>query len=321
LIHKFHILGIFLANLSGVIFTLNNCIIQWMKLDFSEIMLVRGSIQVLMFTLLLMANGYSVFPTIGENSTKIRLLVIFQGICGGLMVICSVSSVTFMPLGDAMVLIFTAPLSTMVLAAIFLRHTVRLYRIINALLLITGAILVIQPTFIFDHLPNLTPNYHDYYYYIGAAVALSSAIFDGFVNITISYCQEVQTLVLLWWAGIGAIICSFIGFAFDPNARMLSYEITEIPYSHWIAYVGITFQGMLGYFCMTKSLQMVDPTIVAFLRSIEIVFGYIFQVIIMEQIPTVVCLTGAGLTLISILAMSLQDVLLPYIPEKIRFLF
>ena len=82
-----------------------------------------------------------------------------------------------------------------------------------------------------------------------------------------------------------------------------------------------SFQGMLGYFCMTKSLQMIDPTIVAFLRSIEIVFGYIFQVTIMEQIPTVVCLTGAGLTLISVLAMSLQDVLLPCIPEKIRFLF
>ena len=78
---------------------------------------------------------------------------------------------------------------------------------------------------------------------------------------------------------------------------------------------------MLGYFCMTKSLQMVDPTIVAFLRSIEIVFGYIFQVTIMEQIPTLVCITGAGLTLISILAMSLQVVVLPYIPEKIRFLF
>ena len=78
---------------------------------------------------------------------------------------------------------------------------------------------------------------------------------------------------------------------------------------------------MLGYFCMTKSLQMVDPTIVAFLRSIEIVFGYVFQVTIMEQIPSVVCITGAGLTLISIFAMSLQDVVLPYIPEKIRFLF
>ena len=82
-----------------------------------------------------------------------------------------------------------------------------------------------------------------------------------------------------------------------------------------------SFQGTLGNFCMTKSLQMVDPTIVAFLRSIEIVFGYIFQVAIMEQIPTVVCITGAGLILISVLAMSLQDVLLPCIPERIRFLF
>ena len=53
LIHRFHIVGIFLAIISGIIFTLNNCIIQWLKLDFSEIMLVRGSIQVLIFTLLL----------------------------------------------------------------------------------------------------------------------------------------------------------------------------------------------------------------------------------------------------------------------------
>jgi drug/metabolite transporter (DMT)-like permease len=242
LIHRLHIVGIFLAILSGAIFTLNNCIIQWMKLDFSEIMLVRGSIQVLMFTLVLMANGYSVFPTIGENPTKTRLLVIFQGIGGGLMMICSVSCVTFMPLGDAMALLFTAPLSTMILAAIFLRHNVRLYRIVNAFLLITGAILVIQPTFIFDHFPNLTLDHHDYYYYIGAVVALSAALFDGFVNIAINYCQEVQSIVLLWWAGIGAIIFSFIGFAFDPNARMLSDEIIDIPYSHWIAYVGITLQ-------------------------------------------------------------------------------
>ena len=148
-----------------------------MKLDFSEIMLVRGSIQVLMFTLLLLAKGYSVLPTIGENVTKTKLLVIFQGIGSGLMVTCSVSSVTFMPLGDAMVLIFTAPLSTMILAAIFLRHTVKLYRILNALLLIPGAMLVIQPTFIFDHFPNPTLNNHDYNYYIGAVIALSAALF------------------------------------------------------------------------------------------------------------------------------------------------
>ena len=102
---------------------------------------------------------------------------------------------------------------------------------------------------------------------------------------------------------------------------MLSYEISQIPYTHWIAYVGIAIFGMLGYFCMTKALKMVDPTLVSFLRSLEIVFGFVFQVAVMQQIPTVLSLAGAGMVLVSIIAISLQDLLMVYIPEKIRFLF
>ena len=66
------------------------------------------------------------------------------------MVICAVSCVTFMPLGDAMTLLFTAPLSTMIAAAIFLGHRLRLYRIFNVILLVSGAVLVIRPPFIFE---------------------------------------------------------------------------------------------------------------------------------------------------------------------------
>ena len=52
----------------------------------------------------------------------------WTGLWGGLMVICAVSCVTFMPLGDAMTVLFTAPLSTMIVAAVFLGHRLRLYR-------------------------------------------------------------------------------------------------------------------------------------------------------------------------------------------------
>ena len=38
----------------------------------------------------------------------------------------------------------------MIIAAIFLKHRFRLYRIMNAILLISGAVLVIRPSFIFD---------------------------------------------------------------------------------------------------------------------------------------------------------------------------
>ena len=78
---------------------------------------------------------------------------------------------------------------------------------------------------------------------------------------------------------------------------------------------------MLGYFCKTKSLQMIDPTLVAFIRSLEIVFGFVCQVAILHQIPTVLSLVGAGFVLTSVLAISLQDILMEYIPERVRFIF
>lgn len=77
--YRLQILGIILANLSGVIFTVNNGLIQLMKLDFSEIMLVRGTVQIILMTIILVTNGYSILPKIEEKTLKVRLLTIIQG--------------------------------------------------------------------------------------------------------------------------------------------------------------------------------------------------------------------------------------------------
>ena len=345
ILYRYFILGCFLANFSGFIFTLNNCVIQTLKLDFSEVMLVRSLLQLILFSSIICYRGYSILPRIGSKPLLIQFCTAFQGIWGGLMIICGVSCVTFMPLGDAMTLLFTAPFSTIVLAAIFLKHRLRLFRMTACLLLGAGAVLVIRPQFIFGapdpeddyitqnfndsfvvlfrevHKDRNTINYHNKWYYIGAIIALSSAMCDGFLNITINYCQQVESFVLMWWAAIGGLIFSLIGFTFDTNARMLSPFIVNISYQEWLGYVGIAFSGIIGYFCMTKSLQMVDPTVVSFIRALEIVFGYFFQAFFMMQIPTVLSITGACLVLISVLCITLQDVIINAIPEKIRYIF
>ena len=59
----------------------------------------------------------------------------------------------------------------------------------------------------------------------------------------------------------------------------------------------------------------------AFNRALEIIFGYAFQIIVMKQMPTLLSITGAGLVLFSVLAISLQDTLIRYIPKKIKKLF
>merc|ERR1711997_108532 len=126
--HRLHVLGFILAKLSGIIFTVNNAIIQTMELDFSEVMFVRGTVQVFILTFLIISNGYSFLPYVWNDPIKVRFLTIFQGIFAGLAITCAVSCVRFMPLGDALTLLFTSPLTTMILAAIFLKHPFRLYR-------------------------------------------------------------------------------------------------------------------------------------------------------------------------------------------------
>ena len=72
--YRLQILGIILANLSGVIFTVNNGLIQLMNLDFSEIMLVRGTVQIILMTIILFINGYSILPIIEEKNLKVKLV-------------------------------------------------------------------------------------------------------------------------------------------------------------------------------------------------------------------------------------------------------
>ena len=79
--------------------------------------------------------------------------------------------------------------------------------------------------------------------------------------------------------------------------------------------------GMVSYLCMTKSLQMIDPTIVAFVRAMEIVFAYVAQIVIMHQLPNLLAIIGGSCVLFSLLAMVFYEKIMILIPEKIRFVF
>ena len=143
-------MGLSLAFVSGIIFSANSFLVQAYKLDFAETLLVRSIIQIIVIGALVQANGFSFWPTVGDHPNRIRALVIFQGVWGALMIICSFSCVLFLPLGDALTLIFSAPLSTMVMAAIFLGHSLRLYKITLGAVLLTGTVLVVRPPFLFN---------------------------------------------------------------------------------------------------------------------------------------------------------------------------
>ena len=134
--------------------------------------------------------------------------------------------------------------------------------------------------------------------------------------------RKISKLVYFFrWSGVGGLIVSLTTFSFDDHARMLGPEIVMIPYSDWLSYVLMAFAGICAYFCMTRALQLIDPTIVAFVRALEIVFAYFVQVVFMQQTVTFLSVIGASFVMFSIFAMALQTKIVRILPEKIKFLF
>ena len=73
----------------------------------------------------------------------------------------------------------------------------------------------------------------------------------------------------------------------------------------------VTALGILGYFLHTRALLLLHPTIVSALRTLEIVFAYIGQALLMGSIPDLLTLTGSFMVLISVLALALETTVFP----------
>ena len=191
-----YITGLILAFTSGLIFTVNNVVIQTMSLDFTETLLIRSMIQIVFIGLILLFKQETLWPSIGLHPNRLKALILLQGLLGGLMIICAFISVLFLPLGDAMTLMFSTPISTMILAAIFLGHRLRLFKLTFGMVLLSGTILVVRPPFLFK--AKDPDGDHDKLYFIGVVVALFASVAGGCVSIVLNFCQNVNSLVLLW---------------------------------------------------------------------------------------------------------------------------
>ena len=82
----------------------------------------------------------------------------FQGFCAGIVMILCFAAVTAIPIGDALTVVYSNPIFTMIFSAIFLGNRLRLYKITLGLVLSLGIVLVVKPPFLFPDIVNHTFN-------------------------------------------------------------------------------------------------------------------------------------------------------------------
>ena len=203
----------------------------------------------------------------------------------------------FLPLGDALTIIFTEPLFTVILSLIFLRVRIGVWKAALCLGLAAGMILCVQPPFIFSqrraaadddandtaawNISSLVfgdgnasaveaqpPAPFSGNYYFGVILAIGCAVCGSLCNITINRVgNDVSSTALVFYSGLGGVVVAIVGSLADRQMDRVVGAIESFSVDNWVILVAVSAVGIVGYLCYTASLKSVTPTSVSVLRS------------------------------------------------------
>jgi len=279
--------GMLLALISGILFTANNFVLVYAAVSPLDAVLVRGLVHSMVLGLYYRSSIWC---------EKVHL-VILQGVCAAVGLICALYSVTLAPVPDALTIMFTSPLSTLVLAAIFLGNRLTMMKGSSICILLLGVLCVCKPSFIFNQKGEET---NESAITIGLILAAVSSFLGGLTNVLSSYCKNAPSGALVFWIAVFALVLSAAGEQFLPGSYILTPRIVDLTVLQWAAIFGMTMSGLVAYLSLTKSLQLIDPTLVSSLRSLEIILAFGVQSLIDQALPDVYGISGALLVCLGI---------------------
>ena len=311
-------IGFVLALISGVLFTGNNFLVQYLEVNAAEMLIVRSITQSLVLGLIVASLDHRDISADEQSKHSIcviRLFVFFQAVFGAARLYMNFLCLSYMPLGDALTIIFTEPLFTIVLSLIFFRIGIGFFKIVLGLGLIGGMILCIQPPFIFPNNEEVKEGDKEELeegrgsaYYTGVALAAGCAFSGAVCNILIRECHgRVRTLSLVLHAGLAGIVVGLMGCAWDPDNSRLLLNIRTLSALDWLILIGISAVGMLAYVTMTAALKSITATTVSVLRALEIVLAYGCQIAFMGVVPNVMCIGGAALVMFCVIGIAVEE--------------
>ena len=85
----------------------------------------------------------------------------------------------------------------------------------------------------------------------------------------------------------GVALAVLFGVSVDVEDKIVTsaYAVTA---GEWLTLLILGGSGLVGFFALTRSLQLIPPTTVAVLRALEIVLAYVVQGIVFGEVSVAV---------------------------------
>uniref|UniRef100_A0A8C0GZ90 Solute carrier family 35 member G1 n=1 Tax=Chelonoidis abingdonii TaxID=106734 RepID=A0A8C0GZ90_CHEAB len=209
-----------------------------------------------------------------------RVFLFFRGFLGSGAMILLYYAFQVMPLADATVITFSSPVFTSLLAWIFLKEKYSLWDLLFTLFTITGVVLIARPPFLFgSSITGIEGNYTNHLKGTIAAVVSAVSTASTFVILR-KMGKSVSYFLSIWYyAVIGLIECIVALFVIDE---------WTLPYcgTDRLLLILIGLLGLGGQIFITKALQIEKAGPVAIMKTMDVVFAFILQILFLNHLPT-----------------------------------
>jgi len=326
-------LGTFLLIVTNILYIGNNYIVKLSKLSAGEVALVRGLIQIVVFGALIIikkrkfvsnnaeAETESLKPSQQTSNIKFLLILSF-GFLHSTASFSVVTAVLLMPIGDLIVLCFTAPVFSVILEALFLKHPLTIFSVFLCFLIVIGDVFVVQPDFIFNSITSssnetlaasVLPDHDNPSYFIGVGLSLYTALAISFANIIQVIVSRLPnkeenntTNYMMLTSGLWSILVSAALLPVVSN-RLITSPSTLSWVTGSMLLLSSTVTLMAFWLMVTAVSMTQNPTLITMLRSTEICLSLITEAVYWNQFPDPLSAVGSFIVMFSVTLMSVND--------------
>ncbi|CAG9861602.1 unnamed protein product [Phyllotreta striolata] len=307
-------LGLLLATLSSLFFSLCSVIVKWMTDVHPMALAAYRFLGVLLPAIpIVIYREEKVFPK-GK-----RIMLLLRSFTGTVSLMLSFYAFRHMPLADASVIVFSVPVFTGIFARMFLKEPCGLFNVFSVLLTLIGVVLITRPPLLFGNTVNPLGETGQKTEMWGAVAAFSATLFGANAYVLLRALKGIHFAVVMTNFGSFAfvqclLVTVLLGALCLPPCGLDRYLI-----------VALAVFSFLGQILLTLALQMEQAGPVAIARSSDIVFAFVWQVMFFNEVPNMFSVGGAVLVLSSVLLIALRKwvLALPYdadLRRKLHFL-
>lgn len=305
---KINMLGILLAALSSLFFSLSSLIVKLLNdVDPLELAAIRFVGVLLPAVPILIYKNQNPFPK-GQ-----RLMLLLRSFAGATALSLVFYAIRHMPLADASVIVFSVPVVVAIFARVFLKEPCGLFHYFTLFLTMLGVVMITRPPFLFGQSTK-------HYNFLGPLAALLSTIFAAIVYILLRALKNLHfSVIMVCFASYSIIQTSTMAYATGNlcwpkcgTERLLAVALGIFSFS--------------GQMLLTIAAQLEEAGLVAIARTVDVVFAFVWQIIFFNEIPNIFSIVGAVLVTSSVVLIGLRKWIMSMpstsnIRKKFGFLF